>query len=41
MADLLKLCKKYFGKKNLYEIFDIETNATDKESKYFDINLHH
>ena len=34
MANLMKLCKKYFGKKDLYEVFDINKNATDKDSEY-------
>lgn len=33
MGDLLKLCKKYFGKKDLYEVFDIPKDASEKESK--------
>lgn len=33
MADLLKLCKKYFGKKDLYEVFGITKDANEKESK--------
>lgn len=28
---MLKLCKKYFGKKDLYEVFDIPKDASEKE----------
>ena len=36
MGDLIKLCKKYFGTKDLYEVFDIEKNAVDKDSKFIE-----
>uniref|UniRef100_A0A1B6DPB3 J domain-containing protein n=2 Tax=Clastoptera arizonana TaxID=38151 RepID=A0A1B6DPB3_9HEMI len=33
MKDLLQLCKKYFGSTNLYNVLNIEKNASDNEVK--------
>lgn len=33
MPSTLEACEKYFGSKNLYEIFGIEKNALEKDGE--------
>lgn len=34
MPSTLESCEKYFGTKNIYEIFGIEKTAIEKESEF-------